>query len=50
VIHLPGPMSLRVNGAPCQGTIAIESDRRTHVILRIDDTGCRVEPSKSEPL
>lgn len=50
MIKLPGPVSLRVNGAPCEGNFAIVSDRRTHVVLRVDDAGCSVETRKMEPL
>lgn len=50
MINLPGPMSLRVNGAPCEGTFAIESDMRTHVVLRVEDAGCSVETTSMEPL
>lgn len=48
--NLPGPMSLRVNGAPCEGSFAIASERLTHVVLRVDDAGCSVETTKMEPL
>ncbi len=50
MINLSGPMSLRVNGAPCEGNFAIESDMRTHVVLRVDDAGCSVETTKMEPM
>jgi hypothetical protein len=50
MINLPGPMSLRVNGAPCEGDFAIESDMRTHVVLHVDDAGCFVETTKVEPM
>lgn len=50
MIKLPGPVSLRVNGAPCEGNFAIASERRTHVVLRVDDAGCSVETTKMEPM
>jgi hypothetical protein len=50
MINLPGPMSLRVNGAPCEGDFAIESERRTHVVLRVSDTGCSVRTESTEPI
>jgi hypothetical protein len=48
--NLPGPMSLRVNGAPCEGTFAIESERLTHAVLRVDEAGCFVETRQTEPM
>lgn len=50
MFNLPGPMSLRVNGGPCEGNFAIDSDRRTHVVLRVDDAGCSVDTTKMERL
>lgn len=50
LIKLPGPVSLRVNGEPCEGTFAIASESLTHVVLRVDDGGCSVETRKVEPI
>jgi hypothetical protein len=49
-ISLPGPVSLRVNGAPCEGDFAIASERLTHVVVRLNDDGCSVETTKVEPM
>ena len=50
MINLPGSVSLRVNGASCDGTFAIASERLTHVVLRVTDAGCSVETTKMEPM
>jgi hypothetical protein len=50
LITLPGPVSVRVNGAPCEGTFAIASERLTHVVLRVNDARCSVETTKMEPM
>jgi hypothetical protein len=48
--NLPGPMSLRVNGAPCQGSFPIAAEMRTHVVVRVNDAGCSVETGELEPM
>jgi len=48
--NLPGPMSLRVNGAPCEGDFAIASERLTHVVLRVTESGCSVRTQSIEPI
>jgi len=50
LIKLPGTVSLRVNGAPCEGTFAIASERLTHVVLSVNDAGCSVRTQSSEPI
>ena len=50
VINLPGVMTVRVNGAACDGEFAIESGLRTYVVLTATDAGCLVEETGSEPL
>jgi hypothetical protein len=46
---LPEVVRLLVNGSLCEGTLMVESDRRTRVILRVSDTGCSVETKGFEP-
>ena len=48
--NLPGPMSLRVNGAPCEGSFVIASERLTHVVLRVTESGCSVRTQSIEPI
>lgn len=48
--NLPGVMRLLVNGNACEGDFTIESDRRTRVVLHIDDTGCAVETKGIDPI
>ena len=48
--NLPGPMSLRANGAPCEGSFAIASERLTHVVLRVTESGCSVRTKSIEPI
>ncbi len=50
MINLPGPVSLRVNGAPCEGNFAIASERLTHVVLRITESVCSVRTQSIEPI
>jgi hypothetical protein len=50
MINLPGPVSLRVNGAPCEGNFAIASERLTHVVLRVTESGCSVRTQSIEPI
>ncbi len=50
MISLPGRVGLRVNGAPCEGTFAIASERVTHVVLRVNDAGCSVRTQSIEPI
>ncbi len=50
LIKLPGPVSLRVNGAPCEGNFAIASERLTHVVLRVTESGCSVRIQSIEPI
>ena len=50
LINLPGPVSLRVNGVPCEGTFTIASERLTHVVMHADEAGCSVETTKLEPM
>jgi hypothetical protein len=50
MINLPGVMTLQVNGTKCDGDFAIESDRRTHVVLRVSDSGCSVRTRSTEPM
>ena len=50
MVGLPGPVSLRVNGAPCEGSFAIASERVTHVVVRITDSGCSVRTQSTEPI
>jgi hypothetical protein len=50
MIKLPGPVSLRVNGAPCEGNFAIASERLTHVVLRVTESGCSVRIQSIEPI
>jgi hypothetical protein len=50
MVNLPGPVSLRVNGAPCEGSFAIASERVTHVVLRVTDSGCSVRTRSSVPI
>jgi hypothetical protein len=46
---LPGLLRLLVNGTMCEGDFAIESERRTGVVLRVSDTGCSVRSESTEP-
>ena len=48
--NLPGPMGLRANGAPCDGSFAIASERLTHVVLRVSDAGCSVRTTGMTPI
>ena len=50
MINLPGPVSLRVNGAPCEGSFPIASERLTHVVLRVTESGCSVRTQSIEPI
>ncbi len=50
LIKLPGLVSLRVNGVPCEGTLAIASGSLTHAVLRVHDAGCAVETTEIEPM
>ena len=47
---LPGVIRLQVNGTMCDGDIAIASDLRTNVILRVDAAGCSIRTASVEPL
>ncbi|MDF2734051.1 MAG: hypothetical protein K0S97_674 [Chloroflexota bacterium] len=50
LINLPGPVSLRVNGASCEGNFAVASERLTHVVLRVTASGCSVRTQSIEPI
>lgn len=50
MINLPGPVSLRVNGASCEGNFAVASERLTHVVLRVTESGCSVRTQSIEPI
>jgi hypothetical protein len=48
--NLPGVMRLLVNGTVCEGDFALESDMRTHVVLRVTESGCSVRTLSIEPI
>jgi hypothetical protein len=48
--NLPGVMRLLVNGTMCEGDFAIESEMRTHVVLRVTESACSVRISSIEPI
>ncbi len=50
MINLPGVMTLQVNGTKCDGDFAVESDLRTNVVLRVEESGCSVRTASLEPL
>ena len=50
MFNLPEVMRLLVNGTMCEGDFAIESERRTNVVLRVTESGCSVRTASIEPI
>jgi len=46
---LPDTVSVRVNGAVCDGTFALVEDQTTHVVLSFPGNNCRVEVASITP-
>jgi hypothetical protein len=50
MFNLPWVMRLLVNGTMCTGDFALESDKRTNVVLRVTESGCSVRAQNIEPI
>lgn len=48
--NLPEVMRLLVNETLCEGDFKVETDKRTHVVLRVSDSGCSVRTTSTEPM
>ncbi len=50
--HAQSPRGERllVNETLCEGNFKVETDKRTHVVLRVSDSGCSVRTTSTEPI
>ena len=49
-VGFAGARGLSVNGTKCAGTFHIQVNQITDVVLRVDETGCEVEPVGIRPV